>query len=209
VAHAEGGGVWAVACIRGGAEEGEEWHRAGQRARKPQVFADFEAAADWLVETGRTGRDHLAIRGGSNGGLLVTAALTRRPDLCAAVHSAVPLCDMVRFPRFRIARLWVPEYGDPDEPADLAWLLSYSPYHHVVDGTRYPAVLITTGAEDSRVDPLHARKMAARLQQAAPPDGAPVLLRVERGAGHGQGKPSSRRAEESADVLAFLGAAIS
>ncbi len=208
VAHAEGGGVYAVACIRGGAERGEEWHRAGQRARKPQVFADFEAAADWLVDTGRTSREHLAIRGGSNGGLLVTAALTRRPDLCAAVHSAVPLCDMVRFPRFRIARLWVPEYGDPDEPADLAWLLSYSPYHHVVDGTRYPAVLITTGAEDSRVDPLHARKMAARLQQAAPPDGAPVLLRVERGAGHGQGKPSSRRAEESADVLSFLLAAI-
>lgn len=209
VAHAEGGGVWAVACIRGGAEEGEEWHRAGQRARKPQVFADFEAAADWLVDAGRTGRAHLAIRGGSNGGLLVTAALTRRPDLCAAVHSAVPLCDMVRFPRFRIARLWVPEYGDPEEPADLAWLLSYSPYHRVVDGTRYPAVLITTGAEDSRVDPLHARKMAARLQQAAPADGAPVLLRVERGAGHGQGKPSSRRAEESADILTFLGAAIS
>ncbi|HEU5151145.1 MAG TPA: prolyl oligopeptidase family serine peptidase [Iamia sp.] len=206
VAHAEGGGVWAVACIRGGAEEGEAWHRAGQRARKPQVFADFEAAADWLVETGRTSREHLAIRGGSNGGLLVTAVLTRRPDLCAAVHSAVPLCDMVRFPRFRIARLWVPEYGDPDRPEDLAWLLSYSPYHHVVDGTGYPAVLITTGAEDSRVDPLHARKMAARLQQAAPADGAPVLLRVERGAGHGQGKPSSRRAEESADVLAFLAA---
>jgi len=208
VSHAEEGGVWAVACIRGGAEEGEAWHRAGQRARKPQVFADFEAAADWLVAEGRTAPEHLAIRGGSNGGLLVTAALTRRPDLCAAVHSAVPLCDMARFPRFRIARLWVPEYGDPQEPADLAWLLSYSPYHRVVDGTRYPAVLITTGAEDSRVDPLHARKMAARLQQAAPPDGAPVLLRVERGAGHGQGKPSSRRAEESADVLTFLRAVI-
>lgn len=201
VAFAEGGGVWAVACIRGGAEAGEEWHRAGQRERKPQVFADFEAAADHLVATGRTSREHLAIRGGSNGGLLVTAALTRRPDLCAAVHSAVPLCDMVRFPRFRIARLWVPEYGDPDQPADLAWLLSYSPYHRVVDGTAYPAVLITTGAEDSRVDPLHARKMAARLQQATD---SPVLLRVERGAGHGQGKPSSRRAEEGADVLGFL-----
>lgn len=208
VAFAEGGGVWAVACIRGGAEEGEEWHRAGQREHKPQVFADFEAAADWLVEAGRTSREHLAIRGGSNGGLLVTACLVRRPDLCAAVHSAVPLCDMVRFPRFRIARLWVPEYGDPDRPADLAWLLSYSPYHRVGDGVRYPAVLLTTGAEDSRVDPLHARKMAARLQQASPPDGPPVLLRVERGAGHGQGKPSSRRAEEGADVLAFLLATI-
>lgn len=210
VAHAERGGVWATACIRGGSEEGEAWHRAGQRAHKPQVFADFEAAADWLVAEGRTRAERLAIRGGSNGGLLVTAALTRRPDLCAAVHAAVPLCDMVRFPRFRIARLWVPEFGDPDDPVDLAWLLSYSPYHRVVDGTRYPAVLLTTGAEDSRVDPFHARKMAARLQGAA--DGVagapPVLLRVERGAGHGQGKPTSRRAEEGADVLGFLHAAI-
>ncbi len=207
--HAEAGGVWSVACIRGGSEEGEEWHRAGQGARKPQVFADFEAAADWLVAEGRTSPAHLAFRGGSNGGLLVTAALTRRPDLAAAVHAAVPLCDMVRYPRFRIARLWVPEYGDPDRPEDLAWLLSYSPYHHVVDGMRYPAVLITTGAEDSRVDPLHARKMAARLQAAAAEvaDAAPVLLRVEREAGHGQGKPSSRRADEGADVLAFLHAA--
>lgn len=210
VAHAETGGVWAVACIRGGAEEGEEWHRAGQRDRKPQVFADFEAAADWLAAEGRTSPDRLAIRGGSNGGLLVTAVATRRPDLCAAVHSAVPLCDMVRFPQFRIARLWVPEYGDPDQPADLSWLLSYSPYHRVIEGAVYPAVLLTTGAEDSRVDPLHARKMAARLQAAADgrPDAAPVLLRVERGAGHGQGKPTSRRADEGADVLAFLHAAM-
>lgn len=208
IAHAETGGVWAMACIRGGAEGGEEWHRAGQGARKPQVFADFEAAADHLVAEGRTSRAHLAIRGGSNGGLLVTAAITRRPDLCAAVHSAVPLCDMVRYPRFRIARLWVPEYGDPTDPAALAWLLSYSPYHRVVDGAAYPAVLLTTGAEDSRVDPLHARKMAARLQQAPGPDAGPVLLRIERGAGHGQGKPTSRRADESADVLAFLHAVI-
>ncbi|HYI63019.1 MAG TPA: prolyl oligopeptidase family serine peptidase [Acidimicrobiales bacterium] len=208
VAHAEAGGVWAVACIRGGAEEGEAWHRAGQRAHKPQVFADFEAAADWLVAEGRTSRSRLAVRGGSNGGLLVTAVLTRRPGLCAAVHAAVPLCDMVRYPRFRIARLWVPEYGDPDRPDELAWLLSYSPYHRVVDGTDLPAVLLTAGAEDSRVDPLHARKMAARLQAAAAPASGPVLLRIERDAGHGQGKPTSRRAEEGADVLGFLHAAL-
>ena len=209
-AHAEAGGVWAVACLRGGAEEGEAWHRAGQRSRKPQVFADMEAAADWLVAGRRPRPERLALRGGSNGGLLVTAVLTRRPELAAAVHAAVPLCDMVRFPLFRIARLWVPEYGDPDRPEDLAWLLSYSPYHHVVDGVGYPAVLLTTGADDSRVDPLHARKMAARLQAAGEdrPDAAPVLLRVERDAGHGQGKPASRRAEEGADVLAFLHAAI-
>ena len=128
------------------------------RANKPQVFADFEAAADWLVAEGRTSRDRLAIRGGSNGGLLVAACEVRRPDLCRAVVCDVPLTDMVRFPRFLIARLWIPEYGDPDVPEELAWLHAYSPYHQVVDGTGYPATLVTTGEEDSRVDPCHARK---------------------------------------------------
>lgn len=205
VAHAEAGGVWALACLRGGREEGEAWHRAGMRAHKEQVFADMEAAADWLVAEGRTSPDRLAIRGGSNGGLLVTAVMTRRPEICRAVHAAVPLCDMVRYPRFRIARLWVPEFGDPAVPEELGWLLAYSPYHHVVDGTRYPATLVTTGADDSRVDPLHARKMVARLQAATSGhDEPPVLLRVERRAGHGQGKPIGRQADEAADVLAFL-----
>ncbi len=206
VAHCEAGGVWALAGLRGGSEEGEDWHRAGMRQHKQQVFDDFAAAADWLVAEGRTSREHLAIRGGSNGGLLVAAALTQRPDLCRAVHCAVPLTDMVRFPRFLIARLWVPEYGDPDVAEEFAWLHAYSPYHHVVDGTCYPAVMVTTGEEDSRVDPCHARKFAARLQAATScGDEHPVLVRVEPRAGHGQGKPVSRQAAEAADVLTFLG----
>ena len=197
----EQGGQVAVPGLRGGGEEGEAWHQAGMRANKPQVFADFEAAADWLVANGRTSRERLAIRGGSNGGLLVAACMVRRPDLCAAVVCDVPLTDMVRFPRFLIARLWIPEYGDPDVPEELAWLHAYSPYHQVVPGTAYPATLVTTGEEDSRVDPCHARKMAARLQAASTDT---VLLRVEAAAGHGQGKPASKQIEERADVLAFL-----
>jgi prolyl oligopeptidase len=197
----EVGGQLAVAGLRGGGEEGEAWHQAGMRANKPQVFADFEAAADWLVAERRTSRDRLAIRGGSNGGLLVAASQVRRPDLCRAVVCDVPLTDMVRFPRFLIARLWIPEYGDPDVPEELAWLHAYSPYHHVDDGVAYPATLITTGEEDSRVDPCHARKYAARLQAASTDE---VLLRVESAAGHGQGKPATKQIEERADVLAFL-----
>ena len=199
------GGQVAVPGLRGGGEEGEAWHQAGMRDRKPQVFADFEAAADWLVTGGRTSRDRLAIRGGSNGGLLVAACMTRRADLCAAVVCDVPLADMVRFPRFLIARLWIPEYGNPDVPEELAWLHAYSPYHRVTDGTCYPATLVTTGEADSRVDPCHARKMAARLQAATSCGGQhPILLRVESAAGHGQGKPATQQIEERADVLAFL-----
>jgi prolyl oligopeptidase len=204
-AWCELGGQVAIPGLRGGGEEGEAWHQAGMRADKPQVFADFEAAADWLVAHGRTSRSRLAIRGGSNGGLLVAACMTRRPDLCAAVVCDVPLTDMVRFPRFLIARLWIPEYGDPDVPEELAWLHAYSPYHQVADGTCYPATLVTTGEEDSRVDPCHARKLAARLQAATScGDTAPVLLRVEAAAGHGQGKPATKQIEERSDVLAFL-----
>jgi prolyl oligopeptidase len=201
----EDGGCYAVACIRGGNEEGEPWHRAGMREHKQQVFDDFHAAADWLVEEGITTRSQLAIRGGSNGGLLVGAAVTQRPDLCGAVVCAVPLLDMVRFHHFLIARLWIPEYGDPDIAEEFAWLYAYSPYHHVAAGTCYPAVLIETGEEDSRVDPMHARKFAARLQ-AATSCGTehPVLLRIEAKAGHGQGKPATRQADEAADVLAFV-----
>ena len=195
------GGQVAIPGLRGGGEEGEAWHQAGMRERKPQVFADFEAAADWLIAEGRTSRERLAIRGGSNGGLLVAACEVRRPDLCQAVVCDVPLTDMVRFPRFLIARLWIPEYGDPEVPEDLAFLHAYSPYHQVVDGTAYPATLVTTGEEDSRVDPCHARKFAARLQAASTNE---VLLRVESAAGHGQGKPATKQIEERADVLAFL-----
>ncbi|HWH34114.1 MAG TPA: prolyl oligopeptidase family serine peptidase [Acidimicrobiales bacterium] len=205
VAVADAGGLYAVAGIRGGTEHGEEWHRAGMRQHKQQCFDDFLAAADWLVEQGLTSRPKLAIRGGSNGGLLMGAAITQRPDLCAAVHCAVPLLDMVRFPQFLIARLWTPEYGDPDVAEEFAWLHAYSPYHRVADGTCYPAVLLTTADSDSRVDPCHARKFAARLQAASScPDEHPVLLRTETRAGHGAGKPVGRQADEAADVLAFL-----
>jgi len=204
-AFVEDGGRYAVACIRGGAEEGEAWHRAGMRERKQQVFDDFHTAGDWLVANGITSRDRLAIRGGSNGGLLVGAAITQRPDLCCAAICAVPLLDMVRFHHFLIAKLWIPEYGDPDVAEEFEWLYAYSPYHRVVDGTCYPATLIETGEEDSRVDPAHARKFAGRLQEAtACADEHPVLVRIEAKAGHGQGKPASRQADEAADVLAFL-----
>ena len=204
-AWCERGGLYAIAGLRGGLEEGEGWHQAGRRATKQNVFDDFHAGADWLVATGRTSRERLAIAGGSNGGLLVGAALTQRPELCAAVWCAVPLLDMIRFPNFLIARLWTDEYGDPDVAAEFAWLWAYSPYHHVVDGCRYPAVLLSTAEGDTRVDPLHARKMAAALQTAsAAQDDRPVLLFQAGRAGHGVGKPASKRAEEGADVLSFF-----
>ncbi len=201
VSFCQAGGVCAVAGIRGGGEYGEEWHRAGMGDRKQQVFDDFAAAADWLVATGRASRARLAIRGGSNGGLLVGAAITQRPDLCRAAVCAVPLLDMLRYHRFLIGALWVPEYGDPDSPAGFATLSAYSPYHHVVDGTPYPAVLVMTAESDSRVDPMHARKFTARLQAATD---EPVLLRIETRAGHGQGKPASKQADELADSWSFL-----
>jgi prolyl oligopeptidase len=199
------GGLYAVANIRGGAEEGEAWHRAGMRENKQQSFDDFAAAADWLVGNQYTSTDRLAIRGGSNGGLLMGATITQRPDICRAAQIAVPLLDMLRYQRFLIARLWIPEYGDPDNADEFDWLWSYSPYHHVKDGTCYPAVLLTSGEGDSRVDPMHARKMAARLQEATLcGDDRPVLMREETRAGHGQGKPVSKQADELADVLGFL-----
>ena len=199
----EKGGLYAVAHLRGGGEYGEDWHRQGMLDRKQNVFDDFLGAADFLLEQGHAGRGRLAIMGGSNGGLLVGAALTQRPGLFRAVVCQVPLLDMVRYHLFRIARLWIPEYGSADDPEAFRWLYAYSPYHHVRDGTPYPAVLITTGESDSRVDPLHARKMAARLQAATSSD-HPILVRVETRAGHGQGKPLSKTLEEWTDVWAFL-----
>ena len=200
------GGVYAVAGLRGGHEHGEEWHTAGSRGNKQNVFDDFHAAADHLVESGLTSRRRLAILGGSNGGLLVGVALTQRPDLCQAVLCAVPLLDMVRFPQFLIAKLWTSEYGDPDVAEEFVWLHAYSPYHHVAEGTCYPATLVQTAEGDTRVDPLHARKMVALLQAASPClDERPILLSQEGRAGHGVGKPVSKRADEIADALTFLG----
>jgi len=199
------GGVYAIAGLRGGYEDGESWHHAGRRERKQNVFDDFHAAADWLVATDRASRDRLAVLGRSNGGLLVGVAMTQRPDLCRAVWCGVPLLDMVRFPQFLIARLWTSEYGDPDVAEEFGWLHAYSPYHHVVDGRCYPATLFTTAEGDTRVDPLHARKMAARVQAASScQDERPILLFQEGRAGHGVGKPVHKRADELADGLSFL-----
>jgi len=198
----EAGGLVAVANLRGGSEFGEAWHRAGMLSRKQNVFDDFVAAASWLVDGGLTTPGQLGIVGGSNGGLLVGAAMTQRPELFGAVVCRVPLLDMVRYERFKVAELWTAEYGTVADPEQFGWLLGYSPYHHVRDGARYPPTLLTAGEEDARVDPMHARKMAARLQAADP--GALVLLRVEARAGHGQGKPVTKLVPEEADVWAFL-----
>jgi prolyl oligopeptidase len=204
-AWCERGGQYTIAGLRGGYEEGETWHHAGRRANKQNVFDDFHAAGDWLVDGGQTSRERLGIAGGSNGGLLVGAALTQRPDAYRAVWCAVPLLDMIRFPQFLIARLWTDEYGDPEISEEFEWLFAYSPYHHVHDGVAYPAVLLTTAEGDSRVDPMHARKMAALLQHSGRgQDRRPVLLHQEGRAGHGVGKPVAKRADEQADVLAFF-----
>jgi prolyl oligopeptidase len=199
----ERGGVVAVANLRGGGEYGEEWHRAGMLDKKQNTFDDFIAAAEWLIANKVTDREHLAIMGGSNGGLLMGAAVTQRPELFKAVVCAVPLLDMTRFHKFLIARLWIPEYGNPEKAKEFEWLYAYSPYHKVKDGGSYPAMLITTAASDSRVDPLHARKMVARMQ-AASVSVAPILLRQETRAGHGQGKPRGLVLEEQTDVWSFV-----
>jgi prolyl oligopeptidase len=206
LAWVEAGGVWAVANLRGGSEEGEEWHRAGMREHKQNVFDDLHAAGDHLVAGGWTDRSSLAVMGGSNGGLLVGAAITQRPQAYAAAVCSAPLLDMVRYERFGHGRTWNDEYGTADDPAQLRWLLSYSPYHHVHPGVRYPAVLFTTFASDTRVDPLHARKMAAALQHASTST-APVLLRTEADVGHGA-RSVRRTAVLAGDQLAFLAAAL-
>jgi prolyl oligopeptidase len=191
-----------VANLRGGSEQGEEWHRAGMRQHKQNVFDDYVAAAERLVEDGWTSPDRLGIYGGSNGGLLVGAALIRRPDIYAAVVCSAPLLDMVRYEHFGLGRTWNDEYGTADDPVELGWLLSYSPYHRVVAGVDYPAVLFTTFDSDTRVDPLHARKMAAALQYATS-GSRPILLRRERDVGHGA-RSVSRTVQLAVDQLAFL-----
>jgi prolyl oligopeptidase len=199
----EHGGVVAIPNIRGGGEYGESWHQAGMMGNKQNSFDDFIGAAEWLIDNGYTRPDRLAAAGGSNGGLLVGAALTQRPELFRAVIVQVPLLDMLRYHRFLIARLWIPEYGSPEDPEQFRWLRAYSPYHHVRDGVAYPAVLLATAESDTRVDPMHARKMAARLQAASSAE-YPVLLRLEARAGHGAGKPLSKVLEELTDTWTFV-----
>jgi prolyl oligopeptidase len=196
------GGVWAVANLRGGSEHGEEWHRAGMRERKQNVFDDFAAAGEHLVAQRWTTHAQLAVMGGSNGGLLVGATLTQRPDLAAAVVCSAPLLDMVRYELFGLGRTWNDEYGTAEDPTELGWLLGYSPYHAVREGTAYPAVLFTTFESDTRVHPLHGRKLAAALQHATT-SAAPVVLRRETSVGHGA-RAVSRTVGLAADQLAFL-----
>src|SRR5262245_23669219 len=201
----EHGGVYALANLRGGAEYGEDWHRAGMLGNKQNVFDDFIAAAEYLIAQKYTSSDRLAIQGGSNGGLLVGAAMTQRPELYRAVICQVPLLDMLRYQNFQIAKLWIPEYGSAENAEQFKWLYAYSPYHHVKEGTLYPATLIMTADSDTRVDPMHSKKMAARLQSLAKngPD-RPILLRIEPKAGHGAGKPISKLVEEGTDIWSFL-----
>lgn len=205
LAWVEAGGIWAVTNLRGGSEEGQHWHRAGMRENKPNVFDDFHAAAEYLVDHGWTSTDRLAAYGGSNGGLLVGAALTQRPELFRAVVCSAPLLDMVRYEKFGLGQLWNDEYGTAADPVEFGWLYSYSPYHRVRPGTEYPAVLFTVFDGDTRVDPLHARKMAAALQEATSGDAQtrPILIRAEGQVGHGA-RAVSKSVELGADQLGFL-----
>lgn len=201
----EHGGIYADVQLRGGNEFGEDWHRAGMLDKKQNVFDDFIAAAEYLIEQKYTDKDHLAIQGGSNGGLLVGAALTQRPDLFRAVVCQVPLLDMLRYQRFQIAKLWIAEFGSSNDSSQFDWLYAYSPYHHVKPGTIYPAIFFMTADSDTRVDPMHAKKMTALLQaQAANGPDRPILLRVDTKAGHGIGKPIGKVVEEDLDIWSFL-----
>jgi prolyl oligopeptidase len=203
----ERGGVYAVACLRGGGEFGEDWHKAGMLEKKQNVFDDFIAAAEWLTAHKYTSREKLAISGGSNGGLLVGAALTQRPDLFQAVVCSYPLLDMIRYHKFLVASYWVPEYGSSDSREQFPFLHAYSPYHHVKPDTAYPAVLFITGDSDTRVAPLHARKMTALLQADSSDQAArPVLLYYDTKAGHSRGfnTPVGKQIEDLTTEMTFL-----
>jgi prolyl oligopeptidase len=198
------GGVYAVANLRGGGEFGEAWHHAGMLEKKQNVFDDFIAAAEWLIQNKYTSPARLAIRGGSNGGLLVGAALTQRPDLFAAVICSYPLLDMVRYQNFLVAKYWVPEYGSSDSAEQFKYIYAYSPYHHVKAGTKYPSVLFISGDSDTRVSPLHARKMTALMQAATAGSDRPILLHYDTTAGHSGGTPAGKQIENTTDELGYL-----
>jgi prolyl oligopeptidase len=199
----EMGGVFAMANLRGGGEYGKAWHDQGKKTQKQNVFDDFIGAAEWLIENDYTNPDKLAIQGGSNGGLLVGATMTQRPELFAAALPAVGVMDMLRFHKFTAGRYWVDDYGSADDPEEFKALYAYSPYHNLKPGVRYPATLVTTADTDDRVVPGHSFKFAAALQKAHKGD-EPVMIRIETRAGHGGGKPTALRIEESADQMAFL-----
>jgi len=199
----EMGGILAMPNLRGGGEYGEEWHQAGMLGRKQNVFDDFIAAAEYLIAEGYTSPAKLAIAGGSNGGLLVGAAMTQRPELFGAALPAVGVMDMLRYHKFTIGWAWVPEYGSADSAAQFEYLMRYSPLHNLKPGTDYPATMVTTADHDDRVVPGHSFKFAAALQ-AANAGRRPALIRIESKAGHGAGKPTAKIIEEQADRWAFL-----
>ncbi len=199
----EMGGIYAMPNLRGGGEYGEDWHKQGTKLQKQNVFDDFIAAAEWLIEHKYTSRSKLAIQGGSNGGLLVGACMTQRPELYAACLPAVGVMDMLRFQKFTAGRFWVDDYGSADNPDEFKALFAYSPYHNLKPGSKYPATLVTTADTDDRVVPGHSFKFAARLQACQSAD-APTLIRIETRAGHGAGKPTDKLIEEVADQWAFL-----
>jgi len=202
LAWVESGGVWAIANLRGGGEEGEEWHRAGMLAQKQNVFDDFHSAAEYLIEEGWTTSEQLGIYGGSNGGLLVGAAMTQRPELFNAVVCVAPLLDMIRYVESELGPTWTVEYGDPADPQQFGWLHAYSPYHRVTEGTDYPATMFAIFDNDTRTDPMHGRKMAAAVQANTVGD-RPILVRTEQNVGHGA-RSLDKSIEESADTLAFM-----
>ncbi len=199
----EMGGVYAVACIRGGSEYGKEWWANGAKLKKQNVFDDFIAAGEWLIANNYTSNRKLAIQGGSNGGLLVGAVLNQRPDLFGAALPAVGVMDMVRFPKFTIGWAWTSDYGSPDNAEEFKALYAYSPLHNVKAGAKYPATMVTTSDHDDRVFPAHSFKYAAALQEAQGGD-APILIRIETKAGHGAGKPTTKQIQEQADIYGFL-----
>ena len=199
----ENGGVFAMPSLRGGGEYGEEWHQAGMLHNKQNVFDDFIAAAEYLIDNKYTSSEKLAIAGGSNGGLLVGACMTQRPDLFAVAFPAVGVLDMLRYHKFTVGWGWVPEYGSSDDPEHFKNLLSYSPLHNLKEGVSYPATMITTADHDDRVVPAHSFKFGAKLQECHNGD-APVILRIETDAGHGAGKPTSKIIEEQADIWSFF-----
>lgn len=202
LAWVEAGGVWAIANLRGGSEEGEEWHRDGMLGKKQNVFDDFHSAAEYLAREGWTTPAQLGVYGGSNGGLLVGAAMTQRPDLMNAVVCVAPLLDMLRYTTSELGPTWTVEYGDPEDATEFGWLHAYSPYHQVKEGTDYPATMIAVFDNDTRTDPMHGRKMAAAVQHAT--NGTrPVLLRTEGDVGHGA-RSLTKSVEESAETLAFM-----
>ena len=200
----ENGGIYASANIRGGGEYGDAWHRAGMLANKQNVFDDFISAAEYLINNNYTSSNHLAIRGGSNGGLLIGAVLNQRPELYKVAFPAVGVMDMLRYHKFTVGWGWAVEYGSSDDSDHFNFLYSYSPLHNIRANGNYPATLVTTADHDDRVVPAHSFKYAATLQEKNRGNPDPLLIRIEHKAGHGGGKPTAKRIQEAADIWSFM-----